>query len=258
MSSRTWRDPKQATPRFGILAAIVRRSVPWRLTASIVSGLVIMQASMAFAAPAPFPDPTLTSSPAADEVVAWIATTSDNQGLPFLIVDKGHAQARVYGPDGKLLGAAPVLLGLAHGDVSPPGIGDRPLASIGPEDRVTPAGRFVASIGENIGGKSVLWINYEEALSLHPVVAGRVVDRRAERLASPTAQDNRISYGCVNVPADFYAEVVQPAFARTVGIVYILPERRTFADVFLSAPTVAAPVSANDDDPTPVQALRIE
>ena len=33
------------------------------------------------------------------------------------------------------------------------------------------------------------------------------------QLASPSVLDNRISYGCINVPAAFYDKVVAPAFA---------------------------------------------
>lgn len=174
------------------------------------------------------------ASAAALEVTDWISRTADNQGLPFLIVDKVNAQVLAFDRDGRLLGTAAVLLGLTRGDISSPGIGDRPLSAIGPEDRVTPAGRFVASMGENLGGKGILWIDYGAALSLHPVVTTRAADRRLQRLATATAQDNRISYGCVNVPATFYEEIVQPAFNGTVGLVYILPESRSLADVFFA------------------------
>lgn len=174
------------------------------------------------------------SSTAAADLAVWIRGTADNQGLPFLIVDKVNAQVLAFDHEGRLLGAAPVLLGLTPGDVSPPGVGERPLSAIRPEDRITPAGRFVASLGENLGGKGILWIDYAAALSLHPVITTRPADRRLQRLATATAQDNRISYGCVNVPATFYEQIVQPAFDGTVGIVYILPESRSLADVFFA------------------------
>lgn len=181
-------------------------------------------------------EPAAVAASDADRIRAWIAETADNHGLPFLIVDKVNAQVLAFDPVGRLLGAAPVLLGLGHGDVSPPGVGDRPLSAIGPEDRITPAGRFVASMGENLGGKGILWIDYDAALSLHPVITTRPADRRLQRLATATPQDNRISFGCVNVPVKFYEEIVQPAFKDTVGIVYILPESGSLADVFFSAP----------------------
>ncbi|MBV5276836.1 hypothetical protein JZU56_03175, partial [bacterium] len=46
------------------------------------------------------------------------------------------------------------------------------------------------------------------------------------RLATATPLDNRISYGCINVPAAFFKQVVHPMFAGTSGIVYVLPETR--------------------------------
>lgn len=204
--------------------------------AGLVLGLACLQSSLALAGPSSSDDSAAAASTAAGEVTAWIRDTADNQGLPFLIVDKVNAQVLAFDPDGRLLGTAPVLLGLARGDISPQGVGDRPLSAIGPADRITPAGRFVASMGENLGGKGILWIDYDAALSLHPVITTRPADRRLQRLATATPQDNRISFGCVNVPVRFYEEIVQPAFNGTVGIVYILPESGSLADVFFSAP----------------------
>lgn len=69
-------------------------------------------------------------------------------------------------------------------------------------------------------------MDYEGAVSLHPVVTSKPAEHRAERLATPTPLDNRISYGCINVPAKFFKNVVRPAFAGTNGVVYVLPETR--------------------------------
>jgi hypothetical protein len=175
------------------------------------------------------------ASPDVRRLKSWVVETGDNQGLPFVLIDKVNAQVLAFGRDGLPLGAAPVLLGLARGDIAPPDIGDRPLSAIAPEDRITPSGRFVASTGENLTGKGVLWIDYAGALSLHPVVTGRPADRRLQRLTTPTSDDNRISYGCVNVPAAFYADIIAPTFRSTAGIVYILPESLSIAEVFPGA-----------------------
>ncbi len=166
-------------------------------------------------------------------VTEWVIETEDNQGLPFMIVDKINAQALAFDREGLLLGAVPVLLGAAQGDDSPPGIGGLPLSAIPPEDRITAAGRFEASRGENLDGKDILWVDYASGLSLHPVITTGS-DRRVDRLATPTTLDNRISYGCINVPADFYETIVRPLFSSTVGIVYILPETRSIEDVFFT------------------------
>lgn len=171
------------------------------------------------------------ASPAVQRLKSWVLQSGDNQGLPFVLIDKINALVFAFDRDGRLLGATPVLLGLARGDVAPTDIGSRPLSAIGPEDRITPSGRYVAATGPNLTGGSVLWIDYDGALSLHPV-RGRPADRRLQRLASPTPDDNRISYGCVNVPVAFYEDVIAPTFRGTVGIVYILPEDRAIAEVF--------------------------
>ena len=78
----------------------------------------------------------------------------------------------------------------------------------------------------------MVWVDYAAAISLHRVVAGTAKERRQQRLATPTPADNRISYGCINVPAAFYDAVVRPAFTGTDGVVYILPEVSSIAAVF--------------------------
>lgn len=225
-------------------AARIRLPGRWATAAGLAVSLVFAQTSLAAESPyAPEgPDTTVATEASSDagQIALWIRETADNRDLPFLIVDKINARVLVYDRAGRLLGAAPVLLGLTLGDVSPPGIGDRSLSSIGPEDRITPAGRFVASLGENLGGKDILWIDYAAALSLHPVITTRAADRRLQRLATATALDNRISYGCINVPVKFFEEIVQPTFEATVGVVYILPETRPIqVDFFASNRAVA-------------------
>lgn len=210
--------------------------------AGLVLGLVFAQPGLAEERPySPGRAAGVDASAAVIEVAGWVRETADNQGLPFLVIDKISAQVSAYDREGRLLGITPALLGLARGDVSPPGIGDRPLAAITPAERITPAGRYLASLGENTGGESILWIDYGSALSLHPVVTTRAADRRLQRLATASVEDNRISYGCVNVPATFYEEVVQTTFAGTVGVVYILPESRSWTAVFLKPPSADAP-----------------
>jgi hypothetical protein len=167
----------------------------------------------------------------ARELLRWLSASGDNQGLPFIVIDKQNAKVFVFGRQGKLLGAAAGLLGLSRGDESAPGIGQRKLASISPEERTTPAGRFEAALGHDFE-QDILWVDYESALSLHRVVAGNPKERRSQRLASASVLDNRISYGCINVPGKFYDAVVVPAFTGTVGIVYILPETKPLKAAF--------------------------
>ncbi|ATY34753.1 L,D-transpeptidase [Sphingomonas psychrotolerans] len=173
------------------------------------------------------------------QIANWILASRDNQALPFIVIDKISAKVFVFDGEGRIRGAAPALLGMGRGDDTVPGIGQRKLATIKPAERTTPAGRFEAALGNDFD-QDILWVDYDSALSLHRVIQGNPRDRRHARLASPTPLDNRISYGCINVPVHFYDAVVAPAFKGTVGIVYILPETKSLETVF-SLRAVAIP-----------------
>lgn len=172
------------------------------------------------------------ASAAAKKVADWIVDSGDNHSLPFAIVDKVEAKIFVFESKGVLRGTGSVLLGLARGDDTVPGIGSRKLSTILPEERTTPAGRFVASLDRNLRGEEVLWVDYDSAISLHRVITSKPEERRLQRLNSPSPLDNRISYGCINVSVGFYDKVVSPAFTGTFGVVYVLPETRPLTDVF--------------------------
>lgn len=186
---------------------------------------------------------TEVAPPHVRQLADWALASGDSLGLPFMIVDKRNARVLAFDAQGQLRGAAPALLGLARGDSAPADIGTRRLADIAPAERITPAGRFVARLGRDLT-EEVLWVDYKSALSLHRVVKGKPAERRAQRLASAAADDNRISYGCINVPAAFYDGVVRTLFAPANGIVYILPEATPIHEAIPGfAPVAAAGIS---------------
>jgi hypothetical protein len=80
--------------------------------------------------------------------------------------------------------------------------------------------------------EKILWVDYDTAISLHPVVTKVPSENRVERLTSITSSDNRISYGCINVSKSFFQKIVTPAFRESSGIVYILPDSHAIEDVF--------------------------
>jgi hypothetical protein len=161
----------------------------------------------------------------------WVLASDDNGSLPFVIIDKVSAKVFVFDKAGQLRGASMALLGLTRGDDSVPGIGSRRLSTIGPSERTTPAGRFVAALGNDFS-HDVLWIDYGSSISMHRVIIGNPGDHRLQRLSTSSVDDKRITYGCVNVPVKFYNEVVLQTFHDTTGIVYILPEVKTIQQVF--------------------------
>ena len=185
--------------------------------------------------------PDFGSTPASIEIrqmKQWVIDTGDNGDngdngrLPFILVDKVNASVYVFNSTGKLQGMTAALLGLARGDYSPPDIGNRSLSEIAAQDRITPAGRFVSSLSYDMNDKQILVVDDAQSLSLHPVARGTPAERRAERLQSGTPLDNRISFGCINVPVQFFKNVVSPTFTRTNGIVYILPETSPLQTLF--------------------------
>lgn len=157
----------------------------------------------------------------------WVASSADNQRLPFVIIDKKNAQAFVFGADGRLLGATAVLLGLAVGDGGLADMSDRDVSNMRPDQKTTPAGRFAAEPGQNLQGDKVIWMDYAAGLAIHRLRPDLQQERRAQRLASATVADNRISLGCVIVPVAFYEKVIWPVLGTTRSVVYVLPETRS-------------------------------
>ena len=163
---------------------------------------------------------------------ARAVAAGDSRGQPFAVIDKVAATLSLYEATGKLLATSPVLLGLAKGDENVPGIGLRPIADIAPHERTTPAGRFDSEPGKTLTGQAVVWIDYDSAVSIHRMRPSSPAEKRPARLASATPKDNRITYGCVNVPADFYDRWVSPTLGQKPGVVYVLPETQSAKKMF--------------------------
>lgn len=165
------------------------------------------------------------------ELAGWVVATRDSQGYPFAVIDKATAQVLVFGGDGRLRGAAPGLFGSAIGDHTAPGVAGLALREIPGRDRTTPAGRFVGGFGPSTDAGRVLWVDYDSAVSIHPTATGVPAERRAERLVSPSPDDNRITHGCINVSPEFYEQIMRPTFERG-GVFYILPDAAPLAETF--------------------------
>lgn len=171
-------------------------------------------------------------SDAVRQVANWTVYSGDHQQMAIVIVDKKDARVWVFDPQGKIISSTPALLGQAIGDDSVPGIGDKPLSQVKPQEKTTPAGRFIAEPGNNLSGEDVIWVSYDLAVSMHRVRPLVKAEHRLERLASPTPADHRISFGCINLPPKFYEGVLSPTVHNYGAVVYVLPETRTVAQQF--------------------------
>jgi len=201
---------------------------------SLAAWALAVAASSAASAPVgPAPD-FGAERPSSDArfAAASILVAGGQGGRPFAVVDKASARLYVFDARGRLLGAAPALLGQQVGDETVPGVGDKPPAEVLPHERTTPAGRFASEPGRNLSGEDIVWVDYDAAVSMHRVRPVVKAERRLERLATPTPADNRITYGCINVPAAFYDRYVKPALGSRQGVVYVLPDQATSRSVF--------------------------
>lgn len=161
------------------------------------------------------------------QVANWVSYTYDSQRRPFVIIDKKAAEMYVFDGWGRLWSTSPVLIGMAVGDDAAPGVGSKRLSQLKLREKTTPAGRFEAQLGQDSHGANVVWIDYNAALSMHAIASVSPSERRAERMATPTPSDNRISNGCINLPPRFFSGVLLPTVRKHGAVVYVLPETRT-------------------------------
>jgi hypothetical protein len=178
----------------------------------------------------PAPDAAIRN-PRVAAAVQRIVAVDDAQGLPFFVIDKKTAVLYAFDRNAKLRGRSDVLLGSAPGDHTVPGVGELAIEQVPPEARTTPAGRFVGVPGRNARNEDVVWVDYDAAVSMHRVITTNPHERRLERLRSATPDDNRISYGCINVWPEFYETYVRPAYQGQRPPIYILPEIEDFDSV---------------------------
>ena len=101
-----------------------------------------------------------------------------------------------------------------------------------PDERTTPAGRFVAERGRNALCEVVIWVDYAAAVSLRRVRATNPKERRLERLATPGIDDDRISYGCINVARGLLRNLHPPRICDRRAIDYVLPEVKPVQQIF--------------------------
>ncbi|WP_440106250.1 hypothetical protein [Acidovorax sp. BL-A-41-H1] len=237
----------RATSHLVTVQAAPNTAPPVARAAVLPSSVSMVAASTPAEVASQRPQPRFGNEPAsadARHIAQWALHSGDNGRRGVVVVDKKNARVFAFGADGALKGAAPALLGSAIGDHTVPGVGDKPLSQVRPEERTTPAGRFVAEAGRNANGEDIVWVDYDAAVSMHRVRPNVKAERRLERLASATPADNRISFGCINLPVSFYENVLSPLVHGTGAVVYVLPETQPAAPLF-----GAYPVPDSDSPP---------
>ena len=214
-------------PMFDRLSIHASRSLATAMGAALCALALQAQAST----PSGMVPPAFETSGMVQQFAQDVVRSADAEGRTFGVIDKPSATLWIFDAQGRPVASSPVLVGQALGDVAPPDIGTRPLSKVKLHEKVTNAGRFVTEAGSNHKGEDIVWLDYNAALSMHRVrnVPG---ESRTKRLQTPTVADNRISFGCVNIPASFYDRYIDPLFSRSKGVVYVLPETKPIASLF--------------------------
>lgn len=214
-------------PMFDRLSIHASRPLATALGAALCALALQAQAST----PSGMVPPAFETSGMVQQFAQDVVRSADAEGRTFGVIDKPSATLWIFDAQGRPVASSPVLVGQAVGDVAPPDIGTRPLSKVKLHEKVTNAGRFVTEAGSNHKGEDIVWLDYNAALSMHRVrnVPG---ESRTKRLQTPTVADNRISFGCVNIPASFYDRYIDPLFSRSRGVVYVLPETKPIASLF--------------------------
>ena len=158
------------------------------------------------------------ATPTETAVVQNIVAQNDNQGKQFIVADKQAGTLTMYTASGQQITSTPTLFGKTKGD------------SVSSKN--TPSGRFEtkqANVStEGYGGSAQVLTQNGQNLQLggssyaiHRVYTKYKSENRQGRLDTPTATDNRISLGCINVPVDFYDTYLNSDQAT---VVYVMPE----------------------------------
>lgn len=173
------------------------------------------------------------------DTASHVVQTKDNGGKPFIVADKMSGNITLFDANGKALTTTPALYGSEVGD------------TLQGTNRQTPAGRFTLTYSKedkSLGDMQVLdGVSMQDGNTNYVWAIHRVINPKGEnrlnRLTSKTASDNRISNGCINVPAEFFNKYLDKQFD---GVLYVLPETANFDGTVFNNTTVSDRANATD------------
>ncbi len=163
-------------------------------------------------------------SPNAQIVYLYSLSNIDSS---FVIVDKPRAEMYIIGKDKKMIAQFPILLGKAKGENI--NMADVDTDEPGPY-ATTPAGEY--RIGQNrdsINQKSfklykgkIFSIYGTENLAMH-ITYPPELEKRTKALNTPSVEDNRLSWGCINVDEKNFDKYIQGKISEN-AILFVTPD----------------------------------
>ena len=163
-------------------------------------------------------------SPFASLTANWIMATGAHRGRSFIVADKEGGKLYAFDGKGKLVGDSPALYGEAMKDKLTDAQMSKSMEQVTAEDKITPSGHWNLQLEQHPEYGPALRFGGGNGLGIHAVYLGTPSENRSQKLATPTAADNYVTYGCINVPEEFAADTLAPHFASEAGhALFILP-----------------------------------
>lgn len=176
-------------------------------------------------------------SPTAQSVYEAMAPVAMKSGKWFMVADKPNGMLHIFKEDGSHALSDPTLYGKDTGDVM------EALSSLEGGAKVTPAGKFTlkARPSTYAGGQELILVeskDYTGYIAIHAADTSTPSENRLGRLDTPTAADNRVSYGCINTKHDTFINEIAPNIANLDGgMVFVVPDAQEQAAQMFAAET---------------------
>lgn len=163
-------------------------------------------------------------SPLAQQTYEAMAPVAMKTGKWFMVADKPNGMLHIFKEDGSHALSDPTLYGKDTGDVL------AAVSSLEGGAKTTPAGKFTlkARASTYAGGQELILVeskDYTGYIAIHAADTSTPSENRLGRLDTPTAADNRVSYGCINTKHDTFVNDIAPNIANLDGgMVFVLPD----------------------------------
>jgi len=176
-------------------------------------------------------------SPTAQSVYEAMAPVAMKSGKWFMVADKPNGMLHIFKEDGSHALSDPTLYGKDTGDVM------EAVSSLKGGAKITPAGKFTlkARPSTYAGGQELILVeskDYTGYIAIHAADTSDASENRLGRLDTPTAADNRVSYGCINTKHDTFINEIAPNIANLDGgMVFVVPDAQEQAAQMFAAET---------------------
>lgn len=145
----------------------------------------------------------------------------------YIVIDKPSATLYVFNENNEIVGTMPVLLGKTKGE-APNRVDVNDEKAVG---STTPAGKYkLGKVGKNFAKKvstlyegRLLKILGAGPLAIHMTYPEEFKER-TEALNTKSVEDNRKSWGCINISPENFDKYIKPYFSKGDQFIFITPD----------------------------------